>query len=200
MTMGLPADPTTDDRIMAMIRQVVRNEVPRLTFLAPWVYRVKVVNGGPPVTIDVQSTAPDTVPDISGVVLRAGPDGGYATPLPGSSVVVRFLNGDPTRPFIDSLDPEANVNTAKIPALTLLELGAVGSRELAHSLEVDAMVQLVITFMTTTNLYLQAVVIAGSFTDPGNIATSGYQTALGALATALGLELPTMPTVIVKAT
>lgn len=102
----LPADPSLDDRVLAALRQLVRQEVSRITFLACWEYRVHAVSAGPPVVIDCAATVPD-LPDLPGLVLRPGPSGCYALPAVGSAVLVRFVGGDPTRPEVVALDSAA---------------------------------------------------------------------------------------------
>ena len=89
------------DRLLTLLR-------PRLAFYAVWEYRVVSTSGTGPVRIDaraVSSLCP--MPDLAGITLWPGPSGCYAVPVPGSSVRIAFVDGDPTKPAIVGLDPNS---------------------------------------------------------------------------------------------
>lgn len=89
------------DRLLTLLR-------PRLAFYAVWEYRVVSASGSGPVRIDaraVSSLCP--MPDLAGITLWPGPSGCYAVPVPGSSVRIAFVDGDPTKPAIVGLDPNS---------------------------------------------------------------------------------------------
>lgn len=89
------------DRILTLLR-------PRLAFYAVWEYRVVSTSGTGPVRIDARAvSALCPMPDLAGITLWPGPSGCYAVPVPGSSVRVAFVDGDPTKPAIVGLDPNS---------------------------------------------------------------------------------------------
>lgn len=103
------------DRERAALEAILDALLPRiqagLLFYQVWGYRVIGTNDGPPVTVNAKSQDP-RMPDLSKIVLRQGPDGGYATPAQGSLIGVAFLNADPSMPYVHSLDPTTKPNHA----------------------------------------------------------------------------------------
>lgn len=87
------------DRLLTLLR-------PRLAYYAVWEYRVVTTSGTGPVKLDARAVSPlCPMPDLAGMTLWPGPSGCYAVPVPGSSVRVAFVDGDPTKPAIVGLDP-----------------------------------------------------------------------------------------------
>lgn len=114
------------DRLLAAVEALVAKALPELRFLGTWDYTVEVASPGPPVTIEATSNDP-SMPPISGVPLRPGPDGGYAVPSPGDVVCIAFanpLNVKLRRPYVVALDPANIPLTATLDAKTLVAIGA----------------------------------------------------------------------------
>lgn len=131
----IPPGPSALDRQLVAFRELVRGELARLAYMAPWEYRVAKVRAPsaqePRVLLDVTSTTTD-MPDLIKCPLRRSMFGGYAIPKVGSSVVVMFLNGDPTKYYADSLDPISDVDIAQVLAASKIRLGASGSAAAAR--------------------------------------------------------------------
>ena len=107
------ARPTFRDRLMQAFRELVRAELPQLSYLGVWEYAVQVTDG---VTVD--ATPVDTtvvpLPGIVGCPLRPGILGEQATPTVGSLCLVSFVNGDPTRPIVVGGDPNVPAASGKL--------------------------------------------------------------------------------------
>jgi hypothetical protein len=97
--------PTIDDRIMAALRSIIREEFPRLKYLGKFEYSIKAVHGEPPnVTIECSPNDPTIgLPDIKAAE-QCGIDGITTIPDTGLNCIVEFLNGDPTKPKISGVD------------------------------------------------------------------------------------------------
>ena len=113
------------DRERAALEAILDALLPQLSYYVHWTYRVTGTSDGPPVTISAKSQDP-RVPDLARIVLRQGPDGGYATPANGSLISVGFLNADPSLPYVHSLDPTTEVVNAWEPAQTKRKLTGGG--------------------------------------------------------------------------
>ena len=116
----------SEDRLLAAVEAIVAKSLPQLRYLGTWDYTVQVANPGPPVTIEATSLDP-SMPPISGVPVRPGPDGGFAVPSPGDVVCVAFanpLNPKRRRPYIVSLDPSSIPLSATLDAKALVAIGA----------------------------------------------------------------------------
>lgn len=75
-----------------------REALPGLAFLGFYEYRVISQDGA---LVDLQAIRQDRgLPDLRDVLPRPGVAGGKAAFAPGAHVVVGFLEGDPTRPFV----------------------------------------------------------------------------------------------------
>lgn len=129
----MPDSPTTDDRLLAAIRAIIRAEFPRLTYTGVFEYAIQSVTGsGASATVDASPT--DTtipLPDITGCPL-APIVGATCKPVPGTLALVLFLNADPTRPLCISMDAspltltlDGVLNTIGATGVTKLGLGAL---------------------------------------------------------------------------
>lgn len=109
------------DRLRSAILTVLDSLLPRLQYGFVWSYRVVFVSSTPPITIDARAISEDApMPDISQMLLWPGPSGAVAVPQVGSRIRLAFADGNPAKPMIIGLDPEAP------PTLTFLG-GAIGS-------------------------------------------------------------------------
>ena len=116
----------SEDRLLAAVEALVAKSLPQLRYLGTWDYTVQVANPGPPVTIEATSLDP-SMPPISGVPVRPGPDGGFAVPSPGDVVCVAFanpLNPQIRRQYIVSLDPSNIPLLATLDAKAKVAIGA----------------------------------------------------------------------------
>lgn len=86
------------DRLLTAFRKLVREAFPRLDYLGLWEYRVVAGSG---VTGWALRSMTSGMPDLAGVP-GMYPIASSTTRaiLPGSVVLVGFVNGDPARPFI----------------------------------------------------------------------------------------------------
>jgi hypothetical protein len=199
------------DRERAALEAILDALLPQLMYYAVWTYRVAGSSDGPPVTI---SGTPDDprLPTLARIVLRQGPDGGYATPASGSLIAVGFLNGDPQSPYVHSLDPTATVGKSWQHAGTLVELGSGAAAPLAHSNETDLIFQAIAVQAAAQATFAAAIKVIVDSLIPASGVTAGqittFDTAEGAFVTAttttltgvITAELPGIPTVIVKGT
>jgi hypothetical protein len=99
---------------------------PNLPFLAPWEYRVVLLNGS---RLDLQPVRRSSgMPDLQRVPMRPGVSGSKSTLVPGCRVIVQFIDGDPFRPevtaFEDSDGSGFKPLITEIDANTLVKLGA----------------------------------------------------------------------------
>jgi hypothetical protein len=85
----------SDDRLIRAIQATIRETLPQVRYLG--VYEYRVLTGIASTGYMLISTIPD-MPDLNLVKLYN--DNGTTVFTPGSSVLVGFINGDPSRPFI----------------------------------------------------------------------------------------------------
>jgi len=95
------ATPTLSDRILAAIREIIRGELPQMTYTGIWEYQVTSVSGN---LIDGQPTTSIPLPSLVKVQPICNPAGAVILPKVGSRVYVCFVNQDPTRPRIIAYD------------------------------------------------------------------------------------------------
>ncbi len=151
------------DRLREALESLVLSCVPELKYLGVWDYNVVSVSSGPPVTVDATTTDP-TLPDISGVPIRPGPDGGYAVPSPGDVVAVGFANPfNPVlrRPYVVALDPTS------VPSLASLggggpALARVGDHITISSAQILAATMVAGSTPVTVSTSLQGTISSGS--------------------------------------
>jgi len=103
----IPESPTALDRLWSAFRALVRAELPALSFLGVYEYRVTATDGTsstPATTVDCTPTdAALKLPSISKAPVRL-PYG--VTPPVGALCSVQFMNGDPSRPTVTNFsDP-----------------------------------------------------------------------------------------------
>jgi hypothetical protein len=199
------------DRERAALEAILDALLPQLSYYVHWTYRVTGTSDGPPVTISAKSQDP-RVPDLARIVLRQGPDGGYATPANGSLISVGFLNADPSLPYVHSLDPTATVVSSWQHGSTLVELGSGSAAALAHSGQTSAIFQAIAiqaaaqaTFAAATKVIVDSLLPISGVTA---LQIGTWDTAEGAFVTAttttltgaITAQLPGLPTTIVKGT
>jgi hypothetical protein len=110
------------DRLRESLTAIIDALLPQVLYLAVWPYRVQAVEAGPPVRISARSQD-ERLPDVVQIELRPDSTGGYATPVVGAEVLIGFVGGDPSRPYVHSLDPHTRPATTTIPATTTVALG-----------------------------------------------------------------------------
>jgi hypothetical protein len=116
-----PPPPNPFDRLLEPLRAIIRNEIARLSYLATWEYSVVGVNGDG--TVNATPTD-DTagLPALNNLEVRSDPSGSTGAPTPGNTCLVRFINGDPTRPAV--VGNQALVKTVTIDASQTVDIGA----------------------------------------------------------------------------
>jgi hypothetical protein len=103
----IPESLTGLDRLWSAFRALVRAELPTLSFLGVYEYRVTATDGTastPATTVDCTPTDPALkLPSLSKVPVRL-PYG--VTPPVGALCAVQFMNGDPSKPTVTNFaDP-----------------------------------------------------------------------------------------------
>lgn len=168
----LATDPDTLDRLNSPFGALVVAELPQLTFYGTYEYSIQRVSGS---TVDVAPT--DTtisLPSITGLLMKPGLLGETVTPTVGSTCRVAFVNGQPSRPCVEGIDPRPQSSTIDAtkqvsigPSASLVAL-AGGSGAVALAQQTD----------TNFTKIVQAIITAG------NVA-SGTETGFKALVEAL---------------
>jgi hypothetical protein len=108
--MTLPKAVTPLDALWKSFRQLVRAELPTLTFLGIYEYNVFLTFDGGVTARRTDSTLP--IPDVVQIPMRSGIPGATVNPSKGSNVYVAFVNGDPSRPIIHSYDSQGAQSVA----------------------------------------------------------------------------------------
>ena len=128
--MSQPVQPTALDRLLTSIRNLIRGEFPQYTFAGLWEYSIQAVNSTG--TLDLQPT--DTtisLPDLSNVGFSPSLLAESSMATMGSTCLVEFVNGDPTRPrvisigatvFMGTIDASQTINVG--PSASSVNLGA----------------------------------------------------------------------------
>lgn len=112
--MTVNSNPTFMDRILAAIREIIRAELPQLTYAGIWEYQVTEVDLSQTVSV---SGVPTIIPRVSGIptssiplpaLVKVSPrptiPGSVINPQIGSTMLIGFINSDPTRPYILAFD------------------------------------------------------------------------------------------------
>ncbi|WP_437671538.1 hypothetical protein [Sorangium sp. So ce131] len=87
-----------DDRLLRVLRAIVRETLPRYDFLGKYRYRVLAMAGD---RVDLQAVRKSAgLPDILPVPIAAGMAGLSAELTPGAIVLVEFIEGDPQLPIV----------------------------------------------------------------------------------------------------
>ena len=129
------AVPTSKDRIMAGLRAIIRAQSPNSIYSGFWEYTITACTS---TTIDcipvvTNAKSPPPVPSQRGIPFKSSLLGETVTPTVGNTCVLVFLNQDPSRPRIISIDPipviatvdaTATVNIGPSAALVALAGGA----------------------------------------------------------------------------
>jgi len=100
--MSEPIAPSTFDRLMQSIRAIIRAELPQATFQGIYEYSIQSTDGLTASCDPVDTTIP--LPSLPSVELRPSILGGIVAPARGARCLVAFVNSDPTRPVIISVD------------------------------------------------------------------------------------------------
>ncbi|WP_437982920.1 hypothetical protein [Sorangium sp. So ce117] len=88
----------SDDRLLRVLRAIVREMLPRHDFLGKYRYRVLAMAGD---RVDLQAVRKGAgLPDILPMPIAAGMAGLSAELTPGALVLVEFIEGDPQLPVV----------------------------------------------------------------------------------------------------
>lgn len=105
-------------------------------YFAPWEYRVVLRSGE---RLDLQAVRVSSgMPDLRNVRIRPGLAGGRAHPKLGSTVLVSFVNGDPSRPVVTAFDEQDGAGW--VPDEIALQAGTTGASPTEHATSAEAMV------------------------------------------------------------
>jgi hypothetical protein len=109
--MVVPGSPSPsaplDDRVLGVLRAIIRHEIRQLTFAGVWEYQVsssKVDDVGRTLVDGLPLAPGATLPALRSAEARPGVPGLSCAPTPGSRVLVAFANQDPARPVVISFD------------------------------------------------------------------------------------------------
>lgn len=125
----MTAIPTTDDRILAAIRALIKTEVHGLVYAGTWEYAINTVSDDG--TVSGTPTTSIPLPPLNNVPFAALAMGGVAEPIPGARFLVDFVNHKGSMAAIFSVDP--TVKTATIDAGRTVNIGASGTSKLGPS-------------------------------------------------------------------
>lgn len=99
--------PTNSDRLRGAQSALLDGLLSKLLYYIPWNYKVVAVTSTtPPITISARSVDP-RMPDITSMTLWPGPSGVVSVPLPGATVRLGFVGGDPSLPQLIGTDPHS---------------------------------------------------------------------------------------------
>jgi hypothetical protein len=122
------------ERLGASLSAIVRETVlARMTFLGVYEYTIASCAGG---KLDARATpgaaAAGLPAQITSVTMRPSILGEAATWPPGSSCLIAFVNGDPTRPYVLGGDPSSVPLTSTIDATAGVTIGNGDTRPIAR--------------------------------------------------------------------
>lgn len=123
--------PSAFDRLLATLRQIIRNEVPQLTYAGKWDYTITGVNASDN-TLNLDPGIDTTIPlgSLQHVPVRSSTSGETLIIPPtavGNHCLVEFVNMDPSRPVVTSIDPYE----LAAPSLIAGAIGRVGDQVIA---------------------------------------------------------------------
>ncbi len=123
---------TTGDAFFSVFRRLVEWITGRTFYLGSYEYKVRSYSSG---HVDIDPVRASLgLPKLASVPVRTGIPGGGGQPAVGSSCVVRFLDGDPTMPYVADLEGQHGSAwlpvLAKLDASTDIELGQALGRVL----------------------------------------------------------------------
>ena len=102
----------TDSRLLRAIRAIVREIFADYAYRCPYRYRVINMSGD---RVLLQAINPSLgIPDIVPIEVRPGSAGLSADLTPGCEVLVQFIEGNPTMPYIASFTPKGNPGHAPV--------------------------------------------------------------------------------------
>jgi hypothetical protein len=116
-----PVAPTAADRLLAAVRAIIRAEVPTFTYAGTYEYSVQGSSG---TTVDLSPVDTSiSLPSMTGLPVKpsilAEVVGGIQA---GQLALVQFVNADPTRPVVVSLEMPSQ--TATLDATQTTTLGS----------------------------------------------------------------------------
>ena len=149
--------PSASDRILEGLRSIIAAQFPTFIYSGPWEYTItsatsSTVDCAPLIT---NAANPPSVPSLKNVPFKSSILGEQVTPKVGAICVVEFMNQDPTRPRITSIDPVPIVAT--VDATSIVNVGpssamvalAGGANALVIETSYTATVGAVTTFAET---------------------------------------------------
>lgn len=105
-------------------------------YFAPWEYRVVRRSGE---RLDLQAVRVSSgMPDLRNVRIRPGLAGGRAHPMLGSTVLVSFIDGDPSRPVVTAFDEQDGPGW--VPDEIAVQAGSTGAAPTEHATSAEALV------------------------------------------------------------
>lgn len=108
-------------QLAVAFRKLVQLFTRHTRFFGVYEYRVEAFNGG---YVDLRpARKTNGLPPLTSIELRSGHPGGTAEPQEGSSVLVAFADGEPTRPVVISYEGQAG--NGYLPSDATIDAGSV---------------------------------------------------------------------------
>ncbi|WP_437285665.1 hypothetical protein [Sorangium sp. So ce406] len=131
----------SDDRLLRVLRSIVREMLPRYDFLGKYRYRVLAMAGD---RVDLQAVRKGAgLPDILPVPSAAGMAGLSAELTPGAVVLVEFIEGDPQHPLVTGFSRDGGSTFLPV-SLALDATGTVRIGEQAGAVDLGAATAVVV--------------------------------------------------------
>jgi hypothetical protein len=112
--------------------------LPFLSYMVPWEFTVVAATPSPTpplVTLDLVAVdlARCPVPILNAIPLWPGPSGAVAVPAIGTIALVRFADGNPTKPRVCGLDANAIPTLVEAYSSGLVQVGDATAQPVAHA-------------------------------------------------------------------
>jgi hypothetical protein len=136
---------TNADRLRSAMSAFVRALDPTRSFFGQYEYRVANQAGNLIDCVPVDSSL--GLPSLTGVIMRPSIRGDTSTLPNGTSVLVAFVNGDPTRPFVAGADPNNVPQTVTDAPSNTWTVKAGGMADTEHIATVEGVVNMLVNFL-----------------------------------------------------
>jgi hypothetical protein len=153
---------------------IVHAALPRIDYYAPYFGKVVLWNADDQ-TVDVQPSDPG-VPSMARVPFRCGLPGVVMSVQPGTSVVIEWLNGDPSQPIASSWQGGEHVVRLTLNADQIYLGGETGAEPAAKGQTLQTYLNKLAALLTahTHGITVDPTLSALAVTPPTIAATNAY--------------------------